>query len=352
MVRDDRSIIKRCWAAGSGRLADWTLARLFNRYYVAGGYYNGGQVTRRVTVNHAFVARHYRAAGAGDITGAHTADADNRSKGGALDIDQHGDDPVRAEINRLAVLHWYGVLVSLGFHPLLTDSNGVGGFHLRLLLAEPIDASRLFHFLRRLTADHRKAGLDRPPEHFPKQADVRLCKKQLGNWLRLPGKHHKREFWSRVWDGGRWLDGLAAVDFILSLKGDPPQLVPDVPPPPSAPARQNYRAPHAGDNLSVRIAAYLRRLPNLAEGQGRDDVAFHFAAFLVRDLALDDGTALEWLERWDSGNAPPKGRECLAEILKNARCYGRRMIGCGLSPEGPRYDRHGHRILRVTAEVY
>jgi hypothetical protein len=328
------------------------MARLVNRLDAWGAYYGGGQVTKRGTLTHARIVRHFQGRDTRDIIGLHTAGADNQSKGGALDIDQHGDDdPVRAEANRLAALHWYDVLVRRGFRPLLTESNGRGGFHLRILLAEPIDAARIFHFLRRLTADHRQHGFTRPPEQFPKQADVRRCAKGLGNWIRLPGRHHKCDFWSRVWDGREWQGGHAAIDFLLALTGDDLALVPDVPP--SAPQRQRHWQPRVSnlDNLSARIAAYLRRLPNLGEGQGRDDVAFHFAAWLVRDLALDDGTALQWLEQWDTGNSPPKGPERLAEIVKNARAYGQRPVGCGHQPDMPRYDRHGHRILRVTAEV-
>ncbi len=253
---------------------------------------------------------------------------------------------MRAEANRLAALHWYGALTRQGFHPLLTASNGKGGYHLRVLLAEAIDAARVYHFLCRLTLDHRTAGLDRPPEQFPKQSDVRKCAKGLGNWLRLPGRHHRRDYWSEVWAGTRWLDGHAAIDHLLTLTGDDPALIPDVPPPsiPPVTRRRHYAA---GDNLSVRIDAYLRRLPHLAEGQGRDDVAFHFAAFLVRDLALSDAVALDWLERWDAANRPPKGRDRLAEIVTSAHAYGTRSIGCGLDPERPRYDRHGHRILTL-----
>jgi hypothetical protein len=39
----------------------------------------------------------------------------------------------------------------------------------------------------------------------------------------------------------------------------------------------------------------MARLPNLGEGQGRDDVAYRFGCWLVRDLALSDSEALTWL---------------------------------------------------------
>jgi hypothetical protein len=39
--------------------------------------------------------------------------------------------------------------------------------------------------------------------------------------------------------------------------------------------------------------------------------------------------ALAWLERWDAGNTPPKGRARLQEVLANARKYGKRPLGCG-----------------------
>ncbi len=340
------------WHERALELAEWSFARLVNRRDAWGEYHaGGGQVTRRDRLDHALLIRHFAARDAAGLVGLHTADADNRSLGGALDIDQHSDDPARAEANRLAARHWYDALTRQGFRPLLTASNGQGGYHLRVLLAEPIDAARVFHFFRALTADHRRLALDKPPEQFPKQADVRRCAKGLGNWIRLPGRHPKRDFWSEIWNGTRWLAGHDAIDFMLGLSGDDPALIPDVPP--LQPILRTYRPRPAGhgDNLSARIAAYLRRLPNLAAGQGRDDVAYAFACFLVRDLAVADGIALDWLRRWDAGNSPPKGDEALATILKNARAYGQKLIGCGLPAGQPRYDRHGHRILRTTAEV-
>src|SRR5262249_43389837 len=161
-----------------------------------------------------------------------------------------------------------------------------------------------------LTRDHGRLGFGRPPEQFPKQADVRRCRKGFGNWLRLPGRHHKREHWSRVWDGQGWLEGAQAVAFMLAMEGDPPGLVPESQPPPP-PGQTHSRPGPAGGcrsgNLSARIAGYLRRLPNLGEGQGRDDIGYQFACFLVRDLALGDDIARDWLRRWDAGNLPPKG---------------------------------------------
>jgi hypothetical protein len=71
------------------------------------------------------------------------------------------------------------------------------------------------------------------------------------------------------------LDGDRAIEYILALEGDPPDLIPDPPPETPRLARRTvpYR-PVSSNNLTRRIFAYLARLPNLGEGQGRDDVAY------------------------------------------------------------------------------
>src|SRR5262249_45342709 len=160
------------------------------------------------------------------------------------------------------------------------------------LLAAPAPTARVFWFLRHLTRDFARRGLPKHPETFPKQSAVPLGK--FGNWLRLPGRHHTREHWSRVWDGGCWLEGEEAVDFLLSLAGPPPGLRP------------------AGVEWQYRVGEYMATLPNLGEGQGRDDVAYNFLAFMVRDLKLPDDYALEEACRWDADNTPPLGRGRLA----------------------------------------
>jgi hypothetical protein len=359
----------RAWFDRAGELADWTLARLINRRDAWGSYrpecevgreYTkadgtkgalGSQKTVKGNLPRHLLVRHFRALDRADILGAHAADKDNLGKWGGIDIDWHGPTSTAPAVNLHAALWWYSQLARLGFHPLLTESNGQGGYHLRALLAEQIPADRIWHFLRMLTADYRRLDFPLPPEQFPKQADVRRCKKGLGNWLRLPGRHHKRDYWSRVWDGGQWLAGHAAIDFILALTGDRPELVPLAPT--ATPPKQQlpFRKRTPGGALSARIAAYMNRLPHGGVGSHRDDRAFTFASFLVRDLNLSDTVALDWLERWDAGNNPPKGTDRLREIIKNAHAYGERPYGCGLPTEPPT-DRHGHRILRATAEIY
>ena len=45
--------------------------------------------------------------------------------------------------------------------------------------------------------------------------------KGFGNWLRLPGRHHSRAHWTRVYDleQGAWLDSTPAIKYILSHQG-------------------------------------------------------------------------------------------------------------------------------------
>jgi len=362
------------WRSRAEELAAWTVRRLVNRTDSWGGYRPDHEIGREFARSDgttgklgaqrtlwgelvlALLVRHYRARDRSRIIGLHSASANNLTKWGALDIDWHGPESTSPEINLAAALDWYDQLVRMGFCPLLTTSNGTGGYHLRLLLAETVPADRLFHFLHDLTRDHRQLGLPAPPECFPKQPDVRRCAKGLGNWLRLPGRHHRRDYWSEVWDGSRWLAGAEAVAYILALDGDPAGLVPDPPPiPEPAPQRSGIILRWGGDKkrptLAERIAAYAARLPRLREGAGRTRVAFVFAAWLARDLERPDDIALGWLEQWDSGNSPPLGRERLAEILADAHAYGQSAYGCGLHAEAPQRDRYGHTILKCQGEL-
>ncbi|MBX9681318.1 MAG: AAA family ATPase [Gemmataceae bacterium] len=261
------------------------------------------------------LAQHFRATAPEHIVGIHTTSPENLCMFGSAEIDHHGEKSTHASITWKAAEAWYSRLVLEGFHPLLTDSNGNGGYHLDVLSATAIPSEQMFWFMKHLVCDHAKFGMDKPPEVFPKQPrlatpeEIKAAeasgkrRSRYGNWLRLPGLHHTRSHWSRVWNGSRWLDGHEAVAFVLQIRGDSPSLFKPV---------AEYRA-----------AVYMAKLPRLCEGQGRDDVAYRFGAFLVRDLRLPDAEAVKWLNKWDAGNSPPKGEERLREIVANAHSYGR-----------------------------
>lgn len=350
-----KRFVKDYWSALAVELADWTWRLLVNRVDVWGRYgdnctYTAPAVSKRgaVLLTEADVARHFRPVYRGDILGLHTTSPDNLSRWLAVDVDHHGPGGNDAKANLAAAIAWYDRAKYLGFRPVLTTSNGVGGYHLRIIFREAITTPKVFNFAKWLVQDHGRHGLPSAPETFPKQAVIKPG--GCGNWLRLPGRHYKHDHWSCVWDGTKWLDGANAVAFILSLTGDAPTLIPadaDRFPRQSTPQPVRRPAPlPVGTPEARRIAAYLAKLPNLGEGQGRDDVAYRFAAFLVRDLQLPDAIALLWLARWDLGNTPPKGQDRLLEIIKSAHTYGRHCYG-----EGVVRDRPGHSHIRFTMEV-
>jgi hypothetical protein len=341
------------WAARAGDLAHWTWKRLVNRVDVWGAYQPLARRAERGNswtapaikdrgqraLNPSTLVRHFRGRAPEHVIGLHSTSPANNSSWGALDIDKHEGGQADPDKNLAAALAWYDKLAALGFIPLLTESNGAGGYHLRVLFDEPVPTPRVFAFLHWLIADHAAFGLTAPPETFPKQA--RLAPGRFGNWLRLPGRHHSQDFWPRAWLGDRWLDGRDTVDFVLALGGSSPDLIPPDLPLPSPPAAAPPPAPRPAalahpddDGIEGRVRGYLARLPHLSAGQGRDDVAYRLACFLARDLRLSDGAALGWLTEWDAGNTPPKGEARLREILAGAHAYGTRPYGSGLG--GPR----------------
>jgi len=324
------------WAARAAELAEWVERRLVNRTDVWGGYVDLADVGKErtgadgktfklpasltrpakskrglglVTLTRATIEAHFRALRRSHIIGVHAHSKDSLCRWVALDIDHHEPGGNDAEVNRKAALHWYAVLVRMGFKPLLYSSNGTGGYHLWVLLDAPIASEAAYWFVRWLTRDYAQFGYPKRPECSPKQKQVGGGKCPYGNWLRVIGRHHTKAHWPDVWNGERWLVGHEAVNHVLGLAGDPATLVP------------------LDCELRLRIEPYLAKLPNLGEGQGRDDVAYTFAARLIRDMALDETTALYWLEQWDAKNTPPKGTERLKEIIVNVGVYGQRAYG-------------------------
>ena len=225
------------WRERAAELAEWTMGHLVNRSDVWGRYLPAKhrKVTEAGTVNQAITApfrdergkvflgvssleKHFKTRDVGGVLGLHSTSSDFTSRWLAIDIDLH--DPqelsVTREGNFVAARGWHDTLAGMGFDPLLIDSNGMGGFHIWVLFAFPMSTQSVHEFGRAITADFARRGLDVAPEIFPGHPRW----EHYGDWLRLPGRHHSREHYSRVWNDdpwaeSRWLDGHEAIDRIL-----------------------------------------------------------------------------------------------------------------------------------------
>ncbi len=258
-------VIAEEWRARAAELGQWAFARMVNRTDVWGAYLprsrrrQGADGREQKVVTAPFskargkefltkgvLTRHFAGLDVGHVTGLHATSADGTSRWLGIDVDLHDDDdPALAGANRASGIDWHDRLVERGFDPILFDSNGAGGFHLLLVFAEPVPSADAHALGLALTADWERRGLARAPELFPRQA--KLDEGDYGSWLRLPGRHHTREFWSRAWSGepgqDGWIEGSAAVERILQTVPAPPSLVPPAPPAPAPKKPKRLRAP-------------------------------------------------------------------------------------------------------------
>ena len=223
------------WRDRAADLAAWVMTHLVNRTDVWGRYVRrkGDDFTRAVTVpfrderGKSFLdleslRKHFRRSEPSGQLGIHCASRDMTSRWFAIDIDRHDPDDafaVSADGNLSAALAWRQKLVDLGLDPLLMDSNGIGGFHLLVLFAEPMSTVLVHEFASKFVADFEQRGLDTKPEVFPGTTGSH----RYGDWLRLPGRHHSRPHFTRVWNDepyaeSRWLTGHEAIDRILATR--------------------------------------------------------------------------------------------------------------------------------------
>lgn len=228
--------IENEWRERAPELAEWTMRCLVNRTDVWGRYV--AKKYREKTDNHAITApfrdergkiflntssleKHYKTHLVSGVLGLHSTSADLSSRWLAIDIDLHDDEElsVTAEGNFVAARHWFQRLVEAGFDPLLMDSNGAGGFHLMVVFANPMCTHSVHNFGKELVGDFAIRGLDFQPEIFPGKPQW----SHYGDWLRLPGRHHTRQHFTRVycdepWGEEPWLAGHEAIDRLLATR--------------------------------------------------------------------------------------------------------------------------------------
>lgn len=227
--------VASAWSERANELAEWVMTHLVNRTDVWGRYVRrkGDETTQVVTVpfrdergkvflDHDSLRKHFRTRQPSGQLGLHSASSEMTSRWLAIDIDRHDPDDewsVTPEGNLAAARGWYQALVDRGFDPLLFDSNGIGGFHLLIVFAEPMNTKTVHQFGAQLVADYERRGLDQKPEVFPDKP----AWDHYGDWLRLPGRHHTRPHYTRVWNDelweeAPWLAGHDAIDRILATQ--------------------------------------------------------------------------------------------------------------------------------------
>lgn len=251
----EHDIIGEEWAARAGELADWAMENLSNRLDVWGQYSVLTPAERRRTgrsykamtlpvkdkrgpdmvtldkLTRHFASRHRRKP---QIIGLHAKSKDSTSRWFAIDIDLHDEDAVGAEDharrNLNAAITWCKQFQAQGYDPMLFNSNGYGGYHIWVLLADPAPTEAVFAYVKSIVSGWEIVGLEEEPETFPK----RVKDDSIGSWFRLPGLHHSREVYSSLYSWDDWLDdpwlkGNAAIDAMLEvIPGPPPPTMKDV----------------------------------------------------------------------------------------------------------------------------
>jgi len=211
------------WRDRAEDLAAWADQYLVNRRDAWGQYRpladraTGAAAIRRSQLPHEDLARHFCGESEADIIGLLTTSPGNTCRWGAIDIDAHGvvDRNVVAQ-NRQAAMALHQRLEQLGLPSLLLSSNGRGGYHVWTIFAEPVPSTRVFGLLRWLLATSGDEVLAKA-ETFPRQARLNF-RTPLGNFLRLPGRHHTRRYVTRIWGRDRWLAGAGAVEALLEQR--------------------------------------------------------------------------------------------------------------------------------------
>lgn len=253
------------WAVNAGRLADWAAQTLVNRTDVWGQYlplaartantrhgrvYPRRSPRREGALTRATLVRHFQGHAVGDVIGLHASSAAGQARWLGFDIDAHrpDDDPAVTWGTALAVID---SLERYNLVPVVEDSDGHGGFHIWVLFDQPAEAGRLIALGRSI-----RAAVGRKMEVFP--ASVPAAP-ELGLWFRLPGRHHTRPHWSRIWDGTTWLEGAQAVNALISAPLNDAEHLPEAAPPRTRAHRRIRRSPALPNATALGSEASLAR---------------------------------------------------------------------------------------------
>jgi hypothetical protein len=170
--------------------------------------------------------RHFCGRSPAHLIGLHSISDHSTCKWFAVDIDLHdeslpGADEM-AEANFAAAMEWAERLREMGMDPMVMDSNGVGGYHVWVLLDKEYPLADTFDFADNLRSNWEELRLPRKPEIFPPKRAVEPD--DLPYTLRTPGRHHTRHHYTRIWNfdasdsENEWLEGGDAIEAMMATR--------------------------------------------------------------------------------------------------------------------------------------
>lgn len=227
------------WVRYADELAEWAMERLVNRRDVWSQYtLKDGKIgvvmlpiverrkmgTDMVTLNK--LHRHFSGKSPAHLIGLHSISDHSTAKWFAIDVDLHDETLPNsgeiAEANFNAALEWAEGLREQGIDAMLIDSNGVGGYHVWVLLDKEYPLADVYDFADKIRSDWQERGLPRKPEQFPPKRAVNPD--DLPYTLRTPGRHHTRPHYTRLWNWDavpgepEWLEGGDAIEAMMATK--------------------------------------------------------------------------------------------------------------------------------------
>ncbi len=205
------------WQDRSAELASWAMTRLVNRTDRHGQYRDDGNAFTADRLSETGLKTHFDG---GPLIGLHTTSPDNKCRWLVFDFDNHSEDPDVKINNFEAAMHICNQLTKLDVSWLLEDSDGQGGFHIWILFSDAAPAKAVHRFGQWLNGESGH-------EVFPKQPE--LTGGELGNFMRIPGRHHKRDHWSRFWGDGNWLNDDASVERLMNARANDPLVLKQAP---------------------------------------------------------------------------------------------------------------------------
>ena len=275
------------WQANANKLGALTFERFAVRTDACGLYvksnvspfdYSPGPNNTTAKLNSSnelrgILNKHFRGI---QTAGLHSQNADSQCRWFGIDLDckeWYPEREERAARNLAYALTIADRLRKRGFHVIVEASNGIGGYHVWVLLDSYVPQAWVYHFLQSLVADAEDCGFGKftdingdeqkdLPETFPKQAD---CKGKFGNWLRLPGRHHRMtEHWSRFVVEGELFSIDDSVQAWIEFPASDHRLIPEyVAPEIPKPAPQKITATSTTGVKGCREAAqqYVESMP-------------------------------------------------------------------------------------------